>query len=73
MYRLGTWAARALGNFRRIEFPGQKIAAAMGLSAGAILLSGVIEMVATAVLYASLMIAMGYLIFLWIQKSRGAA
>lgn len=57
MHRLGTWAALAVGRLRGIESLRLRVAAAMGISAGVMLLSGILEAVATAVFYGSLAVA----------------
>jgi hypothetical protein len=65
--RLGLWTAQAMRRLRGIEAGGQKIAAAVGVSGALILVSGIVEIVATAVFYTSLAAAVVYLLYQWVK------
>jgi len=69
MHRLGAWAALAVGHLKKIESLRLRVAAAMGISAGIMLLSGILEAMATAVFYGSLIVAVGCIVVGYFGKS----
>ena len=69
MHRLGTWTAVAVGHLRRIESFRLKVAAAMGISAAVLLLSSILEALATAVFYGSLVLAVVCILIGYFGKS----
>jgi ABC-type multidrug transport system permease subunit len=73
MHRLGIGAAWVWGRLRRIELGRHRVATAIGISAALILISSIVEALATAIFYGSLIVAVAYVILGFIQKNRGAA
>ena len=69
MHRLGIWAAAAAGHLRRIESLRLRVAAAMGISAAVLLLSSILEALATAVFYGSLVLAVCCIVVGYFGKS----